>query len=134
MPLELIKAKTIAGLDQLDFDKRNYVRWSESALDAFLYAGTREYVLNEITKPKAGDLDLATWTKNNNLAQAGIHLNIAPTERDYLRDRCTSRRVPCLSQRSLSTLSSGHELHLRALWLSLSLSPPPSEVSPSRAT
>jgi hypothetical protein len=89
MPLEVIKAKTITGLDLLDFDKRNYTRWSESALDAFLYAGIREYVLGEVSRPAAAHSDLAAWTKNDNLAQAGIRMNIAPGERDYLRDHCT---------------------------------------------
>ncbi|KAF7342817.1 Retrovirus-related Pol polyprotein from transposon TNT 1-94 [Mycena sanguinolenta] len=87
--LELIKAKTITGLDQLDFDKKNWVRWSETALDAFTIAGTRDYVLGEVTKPASGDSDLPTWTKNDQLAQAGIRLNIAPMERDYIRDHCT---------------------------------------------
>ncbi|KAJ7710572.1 hypothetical protein B0H17DRAFT_1173559 [Mycena rosella] len=90
MPLEAIKAKTISGLELLDFDKRNYVRWAESALDAFLYAGIREYVEGAVTKPPPGDSDLPIWTKNNNLAQAGIRMKINPAERDYPRDHCTT--------------------------------------------
>jgi hypothetical protein len=39
MPLEIIKPKTITGLDTLNFDKKTYVRLSESAIDAFLYGG-----------------------------------------------------------------------------------------------
>jgi hypothetical protein len=89
MPLELVKPKNISGLELLDLNKRNYASWAESALDAFLYAGIREYVMGEVAKPGAGDTDLPIWTKNNNLAQAGIRMSIASIERDYIRDHCT---------------------------------------------
>ncbi|KAJ7797485.1 hypothetical protein B0H14DRAFT_2618925 [Mycena olivaceomarginata] len=89
MPLEAIKPKSITGLDTLDFDKRNYVRWSETALDAYLYAGTHEYVLGQIPKPATDSADYPIWTKNDNIAQAGIRMNISSSERDYLRDHCT---------------------------------------------
>jgi hypothetical protein len=85
MPREAIKAKTITGLDTLDFDKKNYVRWSEAALDAFLYGGICEYVLTEVPKPADGHSDLPTWTKNDNLAQAGICMHVSDAEKDYLR-------------------------------------------------
>jgi hypothetical protein len=64
------------------------VRWSESTLDAFLYGGIREYVLGEVSKPADGDSDLPIWKKNDNLAQAGIHMHISDAEKDYLRG-CT---------------------------------------------
>ncbi|KAJ7761151.1 hypothetical protein B0H14DRAFT_2634119 [Mycena olivaceomarginata] len=89
MPLEAIKPKTISGLDTLDFDKRNHVRWSETALDAYLYAGTHKYVLGEVSKPDTDSSDYPIWTKNDNIAQAGIRMNISSSEHDYLRDNCT---------------------------------------------
>jgi hypothetical protein len=76
MPLEIIKPKTITGLDTLNFDKKTYVRWSESALDAFLYGGICEYVLGDVPKPMDGQSDLPTWKKNDNLAQAGKNLSM----------------------------------------------------------
>jgi hypothetical protein len=87
MPLEVIKPKTITGLDALDFDKKNYVRWAEAALDAFLYGGICEYVLVEVPKPAAGHSNLPTWTKNDNLAQAGIRMHISDAEKDHLHVR-----------------------------------------------
>ncbi|KAF8189241.1 hypothetical protein K438DRAFT_1971886 [Mycena galopus ATCC 62051] len=72
MPLELIKVKAISGVDKLDFDKKNYVPWAETASD-----------------PAAGDSDLPIWIKNVNIAQAGIRMNIGSAERDYLRNHCT---------------------------------------------
>jgi hypothetical protein len=45
--------------------------------------------MGEVAKPAAGDSDLPIWKKNDNVAQAGIRMNISSTERDYLRDRCT---------------------------------------------
>ncbi|KAJ7871456.1 hypothetical protein B0H14DRAFT_2570795 [Mycena olivaceomarginata] len=66
MPLEIIKPKAITGLDDLDMDKRNYVRWSETALDAFLFAGVREYVLGEIQKPDETDSDYPIWVVSAN--------------------------------------------------------------------
>ncbi len=89
MPLEAIKAKTITGLEALDLNKKNYVRWNESALDAFLIAGSKEYVTGDVSKPDASDAaNLAIWTKNDSIAQAMIRMNIAASERDYLRDNC----------------------------------------------
>jgi hypothetical protein len=93
MPLEAIKPKTISGLNVLDLDKKNYVRWAEKALDAFLYAGIQEYVLGDVTKPAAGHTDLPVWTKNDNLAQASIRMHISDAEKDYLR----SRSIKCAS-------------------------------------
>ncbi|KAJ7204514.1 hypothetical protein GGX14DRAFT_398345 [Mycena pura] len=91
MPLDTIKPKAITNLDVLDLEKRNYVRWAESALDTFMFAGIREYVLGEVAKPATGDSDLPIWTKNNNLVQAGIRMNISAAERDYLRDHSSEK-------------------------------------------
>ena len=73
MPLELIKVKIITGLNQLDFNKRNYICWSKSTLDKFLYAGMREYVLSEVTKPKAGDSDLLNLDKEQPYTSRYLH-------------------------------------------------------------
>ncbi len=89
MPLEAIKAKMITGLEALNLNQKNYVWWKESALDAFLIAGSKDYVAGTISKPAASDAsNLAIWTKNDDIAQAMIHMNIANGERDYLRDNC----------------------------------------------
>jgi hypothetical protein len=46
-------------------------------------------VLGKVPQPAKGDSDLPIWTKNDKLAQAGIHMKISTTKCDYLRDHCT---------------------------------------------
>jgi hypothetical protein len=89
MPLEIIKVKTVSSINALKFKKQNYVVWLESTSDVFLYAGILKYVLYKVPRPVKGNSDLPIWTKNDKLAQAGIHMNLLTTECDYLCDQCT---------------------------------------------